>query len=224
MQAPPEGGRAFVFDCDGVLLDSNAMKCEAFVEALARYPSDVVAAFSVHQRKSFGRSRYRLFEDFFQDFLDRPAEDGEMETLLDSFAAACRRGYEAAPMADGSHDFLSEAAREAALFVVSGSDQDELNEVFHLRGLDVYFAEILGSPTTKTDHLADLQARYPTHAFEVFFGDAEADFAAAENVGMRFHYISRYAMAPEAMTDLQARHRFSSSETLAGARAWLASR
>ncbi len=35
-----------IFDCDGVLLDSNTMKIAAFRTALAGYPDGAVARFS----------------------------------------------------------------------------------------------------------------------------------------------------------------------------------
>lgn len=207
---------AFTFDCDGVLLDTNNMKSNAFIASLRDYPKETVARFSAYQKKSFGRSRYRLFEDYFERFLERAPKEGEVAALLEKFSGICRQGYMNASLTEGAAAFL-EWARNQPLFVVSGSDQEELRSAFNSRGIGFYFQDILGSPTPKTDNLRALVERRADLNFIAFFGDAAADFRAARSAGVPFHYISRYAAAPEDMASLQQEYGFPASDTLCDA-------
>ena len=59
--------KAVIFDCDGVILDSNNFKTKLFKDVLGDYPSDEVESFSDFQKKSFGLSRYKLFEIFLKN-------------------------------------------------------------------------------------------------------------------------------------------------------------
>jgi phosphoglycolate phosphatase-like HAD superfamily hydrolase len=165
-----------VLDCDGVLFDSNPMKIAAFRTALAAYPDPVVARFSEYQARNFGRSRYFLFERFF-DFLGREAAAGEVDALVERYAAIVRAGYLDAPLTPGCLETLQRLGARWPIYVASGSDQAELRWVLERRGLARCLAGIFGSPRSKTDILAELAPGPGRRA--VFVGDARADFEAA---------------------------------------------
>ena len=206
--------RALVLDCDGVILDTNAMKTAAFGDVLRAvgHPAPVVDAFSAYQRGQFGRSRYRLFEDFFERFAGRTAVPGEMDDLLVRFAARCREGYARAKLTAGAEAFLDRAAG-LALFICSGSDQAELRAVFAERGLSDRFEAILGSPTAKADNLRSLAKRGDLDIVG-FVGDAVADHAAAAACGVPFAFVSGYAADPAPLLALAAKEGFPVFETL----------
>ena len=47
-----------LFDCDGVILQSNELKSAAFAGALAGEPEDLVAQFVAYHKENGGVSRY----------------------------------------------------------------------------------------------------------------------------------------------------------------------
>ena len=199
---------SIVFDCDGVLLDSNDMKVRAFVEVLSGYPEDAVALFSEFQQASFGLSRYRLVDRFFADFLGRDAEPGEKQALLDAFGAYCVENYARQPVTTGATDTLERlAAAGVPLFVVSGSDQAELRDTLATIGLARYFRTIFGSPDTKVANLDKVKAECPAERI-IFVGDATADWDAASKHGCQFLYLSTWAADKVGMERLRMAHGF----------------
>lgn len=216
-------GLRVAFDCDGVILDSNPMKCDAFRDTVASYPAEATEPFLAYQRTAFGTSRYRLFDMFFADYLGREPEPGERDGLLEAFGRKCRQAYGVQPFTLGALETLSDlAARGVRLSVVSGSDQDELREMFEGRGLTGLFVDgIYGSPTSKADNLATVAAM--TAGPLVFVGDAEADVKAARVVGARFIGMATWSADPDGLMAMQADQPFETIGDLTDLPALLAS-
>lgn len=190
MTAPSHG--VIVLDCDGVILDSNSMKTEAFAAVLAAWPSQVVEEFLRFQKANFGRSRYLLFEDFFAKFSDRPAREDEVQMMIDAFAREVSTRYLSVPETLDASAAIAELAKRAPLYVVSGSDQAELVQVFKSRGLDAHFKDILGSPSSKIHNLQAVANRHSTERL-IFVGDSNADLEAATAVGTEFVFMSPWS-------------------------------
>lgn len=213
---------AVVFDCDGVLLVSNTLKVAVFREALAEkgFHPDDIARFSRYQTANFGTSRYRLFEHFLSwpDLKIRP--DADRDALVAGYARLLRSRYTRCATTPGMREVLDGlAARGLPLFVVSGSDGEELREVFAERGLAGRFRAIHGSPATKTENLklvAEALGRKAPLDDVWFIGDAEADFKAAEAVGARFAYADHFSTAKPRMRQLAAEHGFPTIRDLRG--------
>jgi phosphoglycolate phosphatase-like HAD superfamily hydrolase len=202
---------AIVFDCDGVLLDSNKMKNDAFASALSDFPAKPVDAFLEYQPKNFGRSRYRLIDDFFEMFLQRAAAAGEKEAILGKFGDYCSEAYRKVPMTEGAQEVLDTFAGQHTMIVASGSAQQELRDVFRDRGLDRYFTGIFGSPARKADILCDIAK---DTGILCMVGDARADYEAAQAAGANFVFVSRYSMVADEMGRLAEEAAFPAIETL----------
>ena len=56
-----------IFDCDGVILDSNRLKSKAFAYALPGEPIQLVQAFVDYHQKRGGISRYEKFSHYFKN-------------------------------------------------------------------------------------------------------------------------------------------------------------
>ena len=213
MARPAHVPAAVVFDCDGVLLDSNEMKSACFVDVVqsAGFAAADVARFSAFQRANFGTSRYRLFEELLSwDLAMRPTLDHA--GLVTAYADRLRGRYVTVPATPGMREVVAALATRTALYIVSGSDQAELREVLAERGDAAPFRLVLGSPASKPDNLAlvlaDLAARdgVTNPASVVFVGDAEADFKAAQSLGVGFVYMDRYSTAQARMRGLAELH------------------
>jgi len=53
-----------IFDCDGVILDSNRLKSQAFADALLDEPPERIKAFVRYHKQHGGISRYEKFRYF----------------------------------------------------------------------------------------------------------------------------------------------------------------
>lgn len=199
-----------VFDCDGVLLDSNELKTECFALALreAGCKETDIARFREFQRANFGTSRHRLFEAFLTWELEhRPPFD--RDGLVALYAAQLRGRYVATPATPAMREVVAELGKRRRPHIVSGSEQTELREVLAERGDAPLFGRILGSPTSKPEHLASLLAEEGVvPSAMLFVGDAEADFRAASATGCNFIYMDHFSTAQPRMRALQEEHGF----------------
>lgn len=186
---------AIVFmDCDGVIFDVNATKVRAFVEALSEFPPEAQRRMAEHHQAHGGVSRYEKFRWFFREVQPVADEAQAIEAALEKFGAISRAGYVGLePRAEAIE--LSARFGAERVFVVSGSDQVELRSVFddHLIGdepLRARFAEVLGSPTPKHEHMRRiLSERELTGDRALMIGDGSGDFRAARDLGMPFVFL-----------------------------------
>ncbi|KAA8606649.1 HAD family hydrolase [Salipiger aestuarii] len=187
-----------VFDCDGVVLNSNAVKTAAFRTAVLACgcnaeAADALAAYHVAHG---GVSRFAKFDHFCTEIMPRHAPGSPIPTqddLLASYAEAVEVGLLDCAIAPGLPDLRS-ATRQARWMIVSGGAQSELRYLFHRRGIDRYFdGGIFGSPDTKheilTRELASGALRQPA----LFLGDSRYDHVAAQAAGLDFIFVSGWS-------------------------------
>jgi phosphoglycolate phosphatase-like HAD superfamily hydrolase len=198
-----ENWDAVIFDCDGVLLDSNWMKVHAFVHTLEALgvAESTRAAFSLFQRNNFGISRHKLFAELLNERFGLIPADLSLPALLAGYGSQCKQGYLRAPATRGMQLLLTQLAGRP-LFVASGSEEEELRQVFELRDLTRYFHGIYGSPTPKTQLLANIRMQLPAATRFVMLGDAVADYQAAQDNQMDFICVCAYSTVRETMLTL----------------------
>jgi phosphoglycolate phosphatase-like HAD superfamily hydrolase len=185
-----------IFDCDGVVLDSNRLKTEAFRTAVQPYGAAAAQALVAHHVANGGVSRYVKFAWFLDHIVPEHAPDTTgpgLEGLLSTYAGAVRAGLLSCAVADRLEE-LRAATPRARWMIVSGGDQSELREIFAARRLDRYFdAGIFGSPDTKdeilTRELASGAIRHPA----LFLGDSRLDHDAAARAGIDFVFVSSWS-------------------------------
>ncbi|HAS8557962.1 TPA: HAD family hydrolase [Vibrio vulnificus] len=190
----------YIFDCDGVILDSNQLKIEAMKNALEVHFSvqDPIAECVDYFRHNFGKSRFHHVSHFLNSILNiQEDKKDELEQLiLADFSEQCRRLYITAELTPGFLEFLAEC--KGKRYVASGSEQSELRDVFALRGLDIYFDGVYGSPTPKTELIQGiLKQEKNTNA--VMFGDAESDMLSAKKNNIDFIFYSPYSNVKNTM-------------------------
>jgi phosphoglycolate phosphatase-like HAD superfamily hydrolase len=180
-----------VFDCDGVILDSNALKNAAFATVSAPFGASCSAAFVAYHQRHGGISRNEKFAWLLDVLLVVPAADRErlLEKLLRDYAAICARELLRCPLIPGVAALLAALPDRAAAHVVTGGAEDEVRAVFRARELDRYFVSILGSPTPKRDNMHALARAGAFGGRSVYFGDAELDMQLAGEFGLDFIYV-----------------------------------
>ena len=123
-----------IFDCDGVIIDINNFKTEAFGKSIEEYSPEVVQGFVNYCKQTFGVSRYVKFKDFFEIFAKKPFNEEEYNIFLSRYAKLCEKGYMIAPFTPGCLKLLEKLnLLDKKLYVASGSDEKELVEIFKKR-------------------------------------------------------------------------------------------
>lgn len=198
----------YIFDCDGVILDSNELKIEAMKNALEAHFSDqkIIDECVDYFRHNFGKSRFHHIVHFLDTILMVPLDKrGNLEQLiLVDFSERCRTLYLSAELTPGFMTFLEQC--KGKRYVASGSEQGELRDIFFQRGLDMYFDGVFGSPTPKAALIQSiLEQEKNTNA--VMFGDAESDMLSARQNKIDFVFYTPYSKVKMKMLEQCKLHR-----------------
>ena len=178
--------RAVAFDFDGVILESGAIKQQAFLELYADRP-DLQPAVLAHHRQNLGVSRYDKIAWIHRELLGRPLTPGELAEQGRRYSELVLEKVLACPMVAGAEELLRGLAGRGPCFVVSATPQEELELIVERRGLGGYFRELHGAPAAKADVLTDLLQRHALAADELLMvGDGLSDHRAARAAGVDF--------------------------------------
>ena len=192
-----------IFDCDGVILNANTLKIEAMRNALIEsgISTNEVETCTTFFKNNFGKSRFYHVDYFVEKLIKIEAANVELFkiNLLASYSKQCKCLYLLAELTPFVSDVLG--ASSSTKYVASGSEQQELRDVFKQRKLDTYFKEILGSHEKKVKHVTNILASYPS-AKAVMIGDAISDLEAAKDNNIDFIFYSPFSNVEEKMRDL----------------------
>ncbi|MFC7367433.1 HAD family hydrolase [Vreelandella zhaodongensis] len=190
LNTPIKSFNTYVFDCDGVLLDSNRVKTDAFYNAVLPYGESVAQAFVDYHKANGGVSRQKKFEYFFLNILKHAVLPQEKyQTALDEYSKLTAEGLIRCEVLPGVRKFLTSLPSQAKKFVVSGGAQDEVRWVLEAKGLATFFDGIYGNPIDKLALVKNLELKdsdYPG----VFFGDARYDHEVATKFDLDFIFLS----------------------------------
>jgi len=184
--------KSIVFDCDGVVLDSNVVKTEAYFRTaknLGATDAQAQALVDYHVKLG-GISRYHKFEWYLREVLNQPVTVQAVQALLDEFARELEVGLMTCAVAEGLADLRS-ATPQANWMILSGGDQEEIRALFAKRDLAKYFdGGLFGSPDNKDTVLAREIASGHLQFPALFIGDSKYDFEAATRAGLDFVFLS----------------------------------
>src|SRR5690554_6342572 len=127
MRYPVTDYTTLVFDCDGVVLDSNKVKTKAFSQATSRYGEAAAQAMASYHVANGGASPYKKFAYFLEQIAPHYAkkQGPNLEALLQAYAGYVREGLVSCTVASGL-EALREQTPNARWLIVSGGDQAEL--------------------------------------------------------------------------------------------------
>lgn len=179
--------RVLCFDFDGVIVESAALKVDAFVALYQdRDPAHVQEIRDFCEYHG-GVSRQRKIEHIQNNILREPLSQGELDALAERFRTLVLENVLTAPVVPGAREFLETHSLDFTCFVVSGTPHEEINAICEARGFTPFFRAIGGAPTEKAawirTFLEDAGAE-PSEALMI--GDAPTDYDAAAETGVGF--------------------------------------
>ncbi|MCX8486442.1 MAG: HAD hydrolase-like protein [Crocinitomicaceae bacterium] len=184
-----------VFDCDGVVLNSNKIKTKAFYQATLPYGRAAAEAMVEYHINNGGVSRYKKFEYFLEQIakIDADRRQLDLKSLLDTYAGYVKNGLLDCEIAPGLAALRHETSNTKWL-IVSGGDELELRDIFKKRGISEWFnGGIFGSPRTKEEILnTEINSgslKFPA----IFFGDSTYDYRAAKSANLDFVFVSGWS-------------------------------
>jgi phosphoglycolate phosphatase-like HAD superfamily hydrolase len=184
--------KTIVFDCDGVVLNSNHLKIQAYFDVAIEFGANQTQAKALvdHHIALGGISRYPKFEYFLREIMHQVVTNDAMNQLLKVFNTKVKRllsTCEVSPYLNA----LRDATKDTKWMILSGGDQTEIREIFKLRQLDSFFdGGIFGSPDNKDQVLAREKNKGNIQFPALFIGDSQYDYLASTNAGLDFLFLS----------------------------------
>ena len=182
--------RAWLFDCDGVILDSNNVKTNAFYELARPFGVEVADAFVSYHKATGGVSRFVKVRHLFETLLGRVQCEADVAAGLVRFGQLVTDGLQSCAMVPGVEELLDRLTLDVFRGVISGGLESEVQQVLASRGLTSRFDAIRGSPATKDDIFGDLAKEGVLSGGAIFFGDSRYDYEVAERFGVDMVFVS----------------------------------
>lgn len=181
----------YVFDCDGVLLRSNAGKTNAFYLAALPYGDEAAARIKHLHRTAGSISRRARWERFFAEILGREPAAGELEERIEATTLEVREASSQAALLPGVLAFLDRlGATGSKRVVISGIETGELDEIIREHRLGGYFEHVEGGPRVKGEVLRDALRAGKITEPAVYYGDTLDDYEAARSAGLDFVLVT----------------------------------
>lgn len=184
--------KTIVFDCDGVVLNSNKTKVNAYYTVAKRMggTDEQAQALVEHHIAKGSYPRNGKIEYYFNNILKQPLTSDLMQKYMQTFDEVLDKTLMECEVAKGL-DALKKATPQTRWMLLSGGDQAELRRIFPRRNLDHFFeAGIFGGPDQKEHVLAREIASGNIQFPALFLGDSKYDHQASVGSGLDFIFLS----------------------------------
>ncbi len=188
-----------MFDCDGVVLNSNQTKIDAYYAVAKKMGgSDAQAqAFVDHHVAKGSFPRNGKTEYYLTQIVKQPVTKAILHQYMQAFEDVLDVTLMQCEVAVGL-GALKAATPQAKWMLVSGGDQAELRRIFPRRQLAQLFeAGIFGGPEQKDEVLAREIANGNLQFPALFVGDSKYDHQAASRAGLDFVFLNAWTEVPD---------------------------
>lgn len=181
----------FIFDFDGVIIQSNEIKVDAFRELFAGQDEQVLSKILHHHISNGGISRFEKLKYYYSNYLNQTLSSDELILIGSRFSDIVLNKVIDAEYVEGVLDFLKKiSSLNKSSFIISGTPQEELELIVNKRQLSKYFKKVLGSPLSKNTHIKDLvENGFIDTSKTIYFGDSKEDYLAAANNRIKYLMI-----------------------------------
>lgn len=177
-----------LWDFDGVILDSMAVRDWGFKEIFKDFPQEQVDKLLQYHTLNGGLSRYVKIRYFYNEILGKEISELEVLEFANEFSLLMKKELiNPKNLIQDSLNFIKENYKNYNFHIVSGSDQEELRFLCKELAIDHYFLSIFGSPTPKKQLVKNLldSKEYDLNQ-TCLIGDSINDFEAADYNTIKF--------------------------------------
>lgn len=183
---------SIIFDCDGVLINSNKIKTQAFYEFALPFGKSFALKFKNFHVENGGVSRYEKIKHLYEKILKKKIDNKSLKSEAKRYGELISKKILNAEISTGLN-VLRKNNKHACWSVVSGGDQEDLRELFKKNGLVKFFDEnIFGSPRSKSQIIIE-EAKNILKCPVLFIGDSKYDMDTADQFDMDFIFLKNWS-------------------------------
>ncbi|MBT0819574.1 HAD hydrolase-like protein [Campylobacter lari] len=185
-----------LWDFDGVIIDSSAIRDYGFREIFKEFDKALVEKLIEYHSINGGLSRFHKIRYFFNEILKKDINDDEVKAYADRFSLIMREELvKSKYLILDSINFIKENYEKYNFHIVSGSEHDELNFLCQKLQINYYFYSINGSPTPKIELVKNLLMKENYNKSEtILIGDSINDYEAAKENNIAFFGYNNEAL------------------------------
>jgi len=181
-----EAFKVLILDFDGVVVESNDIKHQAFSDIFSAYPSHYREIMEYHYAHN-AVNRHDKFRYIMEQIFKQQYDAKRAEEWAERFSRLTRERIIQCPFVAGALDFLTYFSRRAPLYLASATPLDELTIILRERHLSQLFKGVYGAPMPKKTMFNSIgRAEQAAPADILYIGDSIEDYEAAKSTGCRF--------------------------------------
>ena len=196
--------QTIIFDCDGVILNSNDLKIAALQLSLEYIsaPSNFIDWATNEFRTNFGRTRAEHYKMFFinAQLKGLHIKQEDINISIKCYAENVVKLYKDCEVISETIEYIKNLPLSSKIFVVSASDQAELRSVLPAKCLRIQPNRIYGGPLTKIENINNVMNLTGQNLY-YFYGDSVQDAKAAIECGVEFYGLSKYSADEKSLRD-----------------------
>ena len=171
--------KLIITDFDGVVLESEQAKSQAFYDCFSLFP-DYVDQIMAYHHDNTTISRYDKFEYIYKELLKREYTKEERNWVARRFNDIVFQKVVESPPIPGAFEFFDTFSKLVPIYVVSSTPVEELIKVLEALDIVRYFQKVYGTPPEKAMILSKVLRETGTEPSEAcFIGDTNEDLKAA---------------------------------------------
>ena len=184
------------FDCDGVILNSNKVKTNAFYKIATKYGKESAKKLVNYHINNGGISRYKKIK-FFQNNIIKNNDLTLYENLVNDYAKILKKDLLETEIAKDIFK-IKDIFPDSKIAVISGSDQKELLWLFKKLKIDhIFDAGIYGSPKSKEEIFNQIFKNSRDILSAIYLGDSKYDYDVSKMYGIDFAFLTEWTEVPE---------------------------
>ena len=182
-----DSSRMIIWDFDGVIKDSVAIKGRLFRDLFnAEFGDEISNRVLQHHKAHGGVSRYEKIPLYLSWCFDT-VDDALVDRYLGKFSEQTIKAVVNSNWIVGVQDYLMSNYQHKTFVLVSATPQDEIEIILAQLGIAKCFSVVYGAPAAKVDAVKECLTRINIPAEQaVFIGDAPTDYKAAINNSVPF--------------------------------------
>ena len=189
--------KTVIFDCDGVIMDSNDLKGECFYNAGLKYGKEAAYDLKKYHKISGSISRREKFDYFINIILKKyniniENYEEDIESLLLQYGIELNVSIKHCKVTPYLKTLRNNNTFQKWM-VISASNEEELNQLFKTKNLSIYFdGGIFGHPRTKKEIIKDQIEKSNLYMPALFIGDSKTDYYSAKYFGIDFLFLTEW--------------------------------
>jgi phosphoglycolate phosphatase-like HAD superfamily hydrolase len=188
-----ESYQIFVFDLDGLIIDSLNDLSKCLVGAVSNYASESeLDAFQKYDVKNPGASRFTKVDYFLQEITQEKDPDTKRIEILNDFSERSFYARKNAKISSGFEKFVTRY-QNLRHILLSNCDNSQIVGVSEHHGITKYFnSGIIGTPPSKELRAEAIRSEFPDSQI-LSLSDSESDAVIARKSNFDFLYVNEFA-------------------------------